>query len=96
VDSWQIPSFDQNYSLGVGSNYAYGPAMLGYVTNPRALTQRALANLSRLYTEAHSYIIGNATNSAAFQLAVWEIACETPNNYNLTQAGIFIRRVRRR
>ncbi|MEO8442739.1 MAG: PEP-CTERM sorting domain-containing protein [Betaproteobacteria bacterium] len=87
VDVWQTFSFNHNYSLGAASNYTYRPSMLGYVTNAGALTQGTLDNLSRLYTEAHSSIIGNATNSAAFQLALWEIAYETPGNYNLTSGN---------
>ena len=61
--------------------------MLGYVTNAGAFTQGALDNMSRLYTEAHASIIGNATNSAAFQVALWEIAFETPGNYNLASGN---------
>ena len=87
VDIWQTLGFNQNYSLGVGSTYTYRPSMLGYVTNAGAFTQGTLDNLSRLYTEAHASIIGNATNSAAFQVALWEIAFETPGNYNLTSGN---------
>jgi len=89
LDVWQFLSFNQGYSLGIGSDYTYRPSLVGYTTNAGTLTQGAIDNLSRLYTEAHSSIIGNATNSAAFQLAVWEIAYETPNNYNLASGNFY-------
>ena len=89
LDVWQFLSFNQSYSLGIGSDYTYRPSLVGYTTTSGTLTQGAIDNLSRLYTEAHSSIIGNATNSAAFQLAVWEIAYETPNNYNLASGNFY-------
>jgi len=88
LDVWQFLSFNQSYSLGIGSDYTYR-SLVGYTTNAGTLTQGAIDNLSRLYTEAHSSIIGNATNSAAFQLAVWEIAYEIPNNYNLASGNFY-------
>lgn len=89
IDVWQFLNFNHAYSLGAGNDYSYRSSMVGYVTRTGTITQQTVDNLSRLYDEAHSSIVNNPTNSAALQLAIWEITFETPGNYNLSSGNFF-------
>jgi hypothetical protein len=71
-----------------GSNYTYQSSILGTTVDAGKVnfTQAKIDNLSRLATEAYGSI-NNATTSAAFQAAVWEIAFENSASYNLTSGA---------
>jgi hypothetical protein len=89
ADLWQTLSFNTAYSLGAGQTYTYQPSMVGYVTAARTLTQATVDDLSRLYTQAHTAIVGNSSNSAALQLAMWEVLFETSGSYDLAAGNVF-------
>lgn len=79
MDIWQV--------LG-GSNYTYQSSVLGATVDSGrvAFTQSKIDDLSRLATEAYGSV-NNATTSAAFQAAAWEIAFESSGPYNLTSGA---------
>lgn len=89
IDVWQYLSFNHTYSLGNGADYTARASMVGAVTNAGTITQGTVDNLSRLYAEAHGSIVNNAVNSAALQLAIWEVVYETPNNYDLASGKFY-------
>lgn len=72
-----------------GSNYTLQSSPLGLTVDAGkvTLTQAKIDNLSRLASEAHASI-NNATTSAAFQAAIWEIAFDNTGAYNIT-SGLF-------
>lgn len=71
-----------------GSDYTYHPSILDITEDSGKVTftQAKIDNLSRLATEAHASI-NNATTSAAFQAAIWEIAFESSGPYALTSGA---------
>ena len=76
ADIFHNMATSQNYTLTSGASF--------YAADPGKATA-----LSELASNSLSSITGNATNSAAFQLAVWEIVNETSGGgYSLT-AGNF-------
>ena len=42
LDVWQFLSFNQGYSLGIGSDYTYRPSLVGYTTNAGTLRREQL------------------------------------------------------
>lgn len=79
VDLWQW--------LG-GTNYNPSAALgLTVDAGKVTLTQAKIDNLTRLATEAYSSV-NNATTSAAFQAAIWEIAFDNTGAYSMS-SGLF-------
>jgi hypothetical protein len=64
------------------TGYTLVPPFGHAFTNPNAY-----ADLGRLFTAYGSVNTASATNSAAFQVAVWEIAYETAGTYSLTSGN---------
>ena len=73
VDLYETISFSDpaytNYSLVDGSAHFIAPHAA------------ADADIGKLFSAGH--VVNNATTSAAFQIAIWEIAFETSGSYNL-------------
>ena len=80
IDIWQW--------LG-GNDYTFHPSAVGVVTNIGTINQTTVDNLNRLYNEAHASIVNDAINSAAFQVAVWEIVYDTPVGLSLSNGNFF-------
>lgn len=72
-----------------GSNYTLQSSALGVTVDAGkvTLTQSKIDNLTRLANEAYNSV-NNATTSAAFQAAIWEIAFDNTGAYNLS-SGLF-------
>lgn len=72
-----------------GNNYTFQSSPLGLTVDAGkvTLTQTKIDDLNRLATEAHASI-NNATTSAAFQAAIWEIAFDNTGAYNIA-SGLF-------
>ena len=79
VDVWQW--------LG-GSNYTYQSSPVGLALDAGKVTlnQAKVDNLNRIASEAYTSI-NNATTSAAFQAAIWEIAFENSGTYSLASGA---------
>jgi len=71
-----------------GSDYTFHSSILGLTEDSGKVTftQAKIDDLSRLATEAHGSI-NDATSSAAFQAAIWEIAFESPGPYALNSGA---------
>ena len=84
----------QSWCVDIFHNFNFGnpgSTINNKVSAASLFTQSKADDLGRLYTRHHSVIDGHnstANNSAAFQLAVWEIVNETGNTYSLS-AGAF-------
>lgn len=89
IDIWQALSFNTDYTIG--TTYTYMPSMVGYTPHAGApvITPAVVGNLNRLYDEATTLGYNTATKSAALQLAIWEIAFETPSNYDLGSGNFY-------
>ena len=68
--------------LAVSTNYTNVSGASFYPTSPNKV-----ADLEALATRYLPSVTGNATNSAAFQLAVWEIVNETAGTYNIASGN---------
>jgi hypothetical protein len=76
----------QYFSLGgTYTNYtAYTPPIA-----PPPITAGQVTELSELFTEAFAHALDSASNSAAFQLAIWEIEYETASGPLSLSTGNF-------
>ncbi|MBI5658959.1 MAG: PEP-CTERM sorting domain-containing protein [Nitrosomonadales bacterium] len=88
--SWCVDIF-HSFSFVINALDVLKPANIALAgssaTLPTVFSQKAAADLGRLYTNHHAAIdltTSSGTNQAAFQLAVWEIVNERSGAYSLT------------
>lgn len=72
-------------------SFSFNPPPPGYAYDDSILTGSKATSLSELFTEGFSTAIDSTSNSAGFQLAVWEILGETtPGDVNSPDGNFYV------